>query len=42
MKQLEEMSREELIKEIISNSKLLEEFEAARKDEERMIAELEK
>ena len=36
------MSREELIEEIISNSKHLEEIEAARKDEERMIAELEK
>ncbi len=42
MKQLEEMSREELIEEIISNSKHLEEIESARKDEERMIAELEK
>ena len=42
MKRLEEMSREELIEEIISNSKHLEEIEAARKDEERMIAELEK
>lgn len=36
------MSREDLIEEIISNSKHLEEIEAARKDEERMIAELEK
>ena len=36
------MSREELIEEIISSSKHLEEIEAARKDEERMIAELEK
>ena len=42
MKRLEEMSREELIEEIISSSKHLEEIEAARKDEERMIAELEK
>lgn len=42
MKQLEEMSREELIKEIISNSKRLKEIETARKDEERMIANLEK
>lgn len=36
------MSREELIEEIIANSKRLEEIEAARKEEERMIAELEK
>ena len=36
------MSREELIEEIISSSKHLEEIESARKDEERMIAELEK
>ena len=36
------MSREDLIEEIISNSKHLEEIEAARKDEERMIAEPEK
>ena len=42
MKRLEEMSREELIEEAISNSKRLEEIEAARKNEERMIAELEK
>lgn len=42
MKRLEEMSREELIEEIIANSKRLEEIEAARKEEERMIAELEK
>lgn len=42
MKRLEEMSREELIEEIISSSKHLEEIEAARKDEERMIANLEK
>lgn len=42
MKRLEEISREELIQEVISNSKYLEEIEAARKDEERMIAELEK
>ena len=33
MKQLEEMSREELIQEIIASSKRLEEIEAARKDE---------
>ena len=42
MKRLEEMSREELIEEAISNSKRLEEIEAARKEEERMIAGLEK
>ena len=42
MKRLEEMSREELIEEAISNSKRLEEVEAARKDEERMIAYLDK
>lgn len=42
MKRLEEMSREELIEEIISNSKRLEEIETARKEEERMIADLEK
>ena len=42
MKRLEEMSREELIEEAISNSKRLEEIEAARKNEERMIADLEK
>ena len=34
MKQLEDMSREELIKEIISNSRHLEEIEAARKKSE--------
>ena len=42
MKQLEEMSREELIEEIISNSKRLEEIEAARKESEHRRAELEK
>lgn len=42
MKRLEEMSREELIEEIISNSRHLEEIEEARKDEERVTAELEK
>lgn len=42
MKQLEEMSREELIEEIISNSKRLEEIEVARKKSEHRRAELEK
>ena len=42
MKRLEEMSREELIEEAISNSKHLEEIEATRKEEECMIADLEK
>ena len=42
MKRLEEMSREELIEEAISNSKRLKEIEATRKNEERMIADLEK
>lgn len=42
MKQLEEMSREELIEEIISNSKRLEEIEAARKESEHRRTELEK
>ena len=42
MKRLEEMSREELIEEIISNTKRLEEMEAARKEEERKITELKK
>ena len=42
MKQLEEMSREELIQEIIASSKRLEEIEAARKDEGQRIVELEK
>lgn len=42
MKRLEEMSREELIEEIISNTKRLEEMEAARKEEERKIIELKK
>lgn len=42
MKQLEEMSREELIEEIISNSKRLEEIEAARKKSEHRRADLEK
>lgn len=32
MKQLEKMSREELIQEIISNSRHLEEIEAARQE----------
>ena len=40
MKRLEEMSREELIEEIISNTQRLEEIEAACKEEERKIAEL--
>ena len=42
MKRLEEMSREELIEEIISNTQRLEEMDAARIEEERKIAELEK
>lgn len=42
MKQLEEMSREELIEEIISSSKHLEEIEAAHKESEHRVAELEK
>lgn len=42
MKQLEEMSREELIEEIISNSKHLEEIEAARKESEHRRIVLEK
>ena len=42
MKQLEEMSREELIEEIISNSKHLKEIEAARKESEHRRTELEK
>ena len=42
MKQLEEMSREELIEEIISNTQRLEDMEAAHKENERQIAELEK
>lgn len=42
MKQLEEMSREELVQEIIANSKRLEEIEAARKESEHRRAELEK
>ena len=42
MKRLEEMRREELIEEIISNTKRLEEMEAARKEEERKIIELKK
>ena len=42
MKQLEEMSREELIQEIIANSKRLEEIETARKKSEHRRAELEK
>ena len=42
MKWLEEMSREELIEEIISNTKRLEEMGTARKEEERKIAELER
>lgn len=42
MKRLEEMSREELIEEIISNSKHLEEIEAVRKKSEHRRAELKK
>ena len=42
MKQLEEMSREELIQEIIASSKRLEEIEAARKESEHRGTELEK
>lgn len=42
MKRLEEMSREELIEEIISNTQRLEEMEAAHKEHERQMAELEK
>lgn len=42
MKQLEEMSREELIQEIISNSRHLEEIEAARLESEHRRTELEK
>jgi len=42
MKQLEEMSREELIQEIIANSKHLKEIEAARKESEHRRTELEK
>lgn len=42
MKQLEEMSREELIQEIIANSKHLKEIEAACKESEHRRAELEK
>lgn len=42
MKQLEEMSREEVIEEIISKSRHLEEFEAAHKKSEHRRAELEK
>lgn len=41
MERLEEMSREELIEEIIINTQRLEEMKAARK-EERQIAELKK
>lgn len=42
MKRLEEMSREELIQEIIANSKHLKEIEAACKESEHRRAELEK
>ena len=42
MKRLEEMSHEELIEEAIYLSKRIEEQEAARKEEERKIAELKK
>lgn len=42
MKQLEEMSREELIQEIIANTKHLKEIEAACKESEHRRAELEK
>lgn len=41
MKQLEEMSREELIEEIIANSKRLGEIEAARQESEHRRTELE-
>lgn len=42
MKQLEEMSREELVQEIIANSKRLEEIEATCLKSEHRRAELEK
>lgn len=42
MKRLEEMSRDELIQEIISNSRHLKEIEAAHKESEHRRAELEK
>lgn len=42
MKQLEEMSREELIEEIISKSKRLEDIEVANKEKKLKIAKLEK
>lgn len=42
MKRLEEMSREELIKEAIYLSKRIDEEEAAHKENERQIAELKK
>lgn len=42
MRQLEEMSREELIEESIYLTKRIEEIEADRKEEERKIAELKK
>ena len=42
MKRLEEMSREELIQEIIANTKHLKEIEAACKESEHRRAELEK
>lgn len=42
MKQLEEMSREEMIEEIISNSRHLEEIEAAHQESEHIRTELEK
>ena len=42
MKRLEEMSREELIQEIIVNTKHLKEIEAACKESEHRRAELEK
>lgn len=42
MKQLEEMNREELIQEIIANSKHLKEIETVRKESEHRRAELEK
>ena len=42
MKRLEEMSREELIKEAIYLSKCIDEEEAAHKENERQIAELKK
>ena len=42
MKRLEEMSREELIEEAIYQTKRIGKEDAARKEEERQIAELER